>query len=246
MTCTCFQDSDRLWLAAPPGRKTLRQALEARNVTLQLGWHMVRDAPLAGTHGGPECRGARAIPLAGVSRSQLADVLKVPSRPFIAIACLLVLTLSQDFPCHPLLSSALLHLYLIMLYEDLPAKSAVDIALALFQGERDNATLMSAHFLNGTAIANATLPEGEGTLGLYSYLWQLRGGDCSVNTRLGAESGWLDLAVGCNTSLAVSKVIRLQRTQQQGNALLTHKLRSPDISLNVSDAGSKGQHATGM
>ena len=68
------------------------------------------------------------------------------------------------------------------------------------QGKRENATLASARFLNGTIAGDA------GSRGLYSYLWQLRGGDCTVNSALGSKDGWLDLAVACNASLAQTEV----------------------------------------
>lgn len=65
------------------------------------------------------------------------------------------------------------------------------------QGNASNATLASSQFLNGTEVHSP-----EGTRMLYSYLWQLRGGDCMVNTGVGAHDGWEDIAVACNISLA--------------------------------------------
>ena len=51
--------------------------LAAHNATLTLGWHIRRDAPLAGTHGGPECGGVQVVPLAAETRAQLVSVLQV-------------------------------------------------------------------------------------------------------------------------------------------------------------------------
>ena len=59
----------------------MRHMLAAHNVTLTLGWHIRRDAPLAGTHGGPECGGVQVVPLAAETRAQLVSVLQVRPAP---------------------------------------------------------------------------------------------------------------------------------------------------------------------
>ena len=75
------QDSDGLWMAAPPARDAMRHMLAAHNATLTLGWHIRRDAPLAGTHGGPECGGVQVVPLAARTRAHLVSVLQVRPAP---------------------------------------------------------------------------------------------------------------------------------------------------------------------
>lgn len=74
------QDSDEAWLASQPAQAAMRRMLSSFNASLSIGWHVRRDAPLAGAHGGPECAGMQVIPLAPRARSQLVQVLKV-SRP---------------------------------------------------------------------------------------------------------------------------------------------------------------------
>ena len=71
------QDSDTLWLAAPPARTALRKMLKAHNATLNLAWTVVRDAPLANAHAGPTCVGSETVELSQDTRVQMAEVLKV-------------------------------------------------------------------------------------------------------------------------------------------------------------------------
>lgn len=78
-----LQDSDSLWLASPPQRAAMRHGLKAHNATFSLGWHIQRDAPLAGAHGGPECAGVQVVPLSPDSRSQVVAVLQVCSQTYM-------------------------------------------------------------------------------------------------------------------------------------------------------------------
>lgn len=71
------QDADRLWAVSPPAEAALRRLLALPGAELRIGWRVQRTAPPTSPHGGPNCDGSVAIPLAGASRMQLLDVLDV-------------------------------------------------------------------------------------------------------------------------------------------------------------------------
>lgn len=61
------------------------------------------------------------------------------------------------------------------------------------------ARLASMQYLNGTEVGGA-----DGLAALYSFIWQLRGSDCTI--RMGMAAPFPTAAVACNASLANSKV----------------------------------------
>jgi hypothetical protein len=78
------QDSDKLWEAAPPGRRAISSMLDEHNATLSMAWHVIRDAPLENAHAGPECTGTQNIHLAPDTRAQLMQVVEVRRQPLVA------------------------------------------------------------------------------------------------------------------------------------------------------------------
>jgi len=71
------QDADRLWEVSPPAEAALRRLLESPGAELRIGWRVSRTAPPPSPHGGPVCDGSVAVPLAGLSRAHLLQVLDV-------------------------------------------------------------------------------------------------------------------------------------------------------------------------
>lgn len=69
------EDSDDTWLATPPFKQALSNALLARGASLEVGWEIARTAPPPSPHGGPLCDGIHKVPLAGLSRTHLLEIL---------------------------------------------------------------------------------------------------------------------------------------------------------------------------
>ena len=71
------QDSDSVWSLSPPARDALLSVLHESSAALSVSWTVVRSAPPPSTHGNPICTGTAQVPLAGLSRMQLLDMLQV-------------------------------------------------------------------------------------------------------------------------------------------------------------------------
>ena len=71
------QDSDSVWSLSPPARSALLSVLHESSAALSVSWTVVRSAPPPSTHGNPICTGTAQVPLAGLSRMQLLDMLQV-------------------------------------------------------------------------------------------------------------------------------------------------------------------------
>lgn len=70
------KDSDSVWSLSPPARDALLSVLHESSAALSVSWTVVRSAPPPSTHGNPICTGTAQVPLAGLSRMQLLDMLQ--------------------------------------------------------------------------------------------------------------------------------------------------------------------------
>ena len=66
-----------MWSLSPPARGALLSVLHESSAALSVSWTVVRSAPPPSTHGNPICTGTAQVPLAGLSRMQLLDMLEV-------------------------------------------------------------------------------------------------------------------------------------------------------------------------